>query len=116
MRKIHMLAAALAGAVFALPALAAPNLAGTSWTAGGECLRIAFEFRADFSFIEYDPYSEVFEGDELPGGWRLDAGTLYLQYDNGYSVQTPISDHLFVLSYTLQSGKRVTCEFTPESD
>lgn len=106
MRKIHMLAVALAGAVLALPALAAPNLAGTTWT-DDECMT-AFEFGTDFRFLEYDV-----DDNERLGLWRYDAGMLYLAYSDGGSVQTPISDDLFELSYPYSNGERYTCWFTP---
>ncbi len=107
MWKIHMLAAALAGAFLALPALAAPSLAGKTWT-DDECM-IAFEFRADFSFIEHDM------DEKRTGRWRLDAGTLYLQIDGGESVQTPISDDMFGITYPFRDGGggHFSCSFMP---
>jgi hypothetical protein len=113
MRKIHMLAVALAGAFLALPALAAPNLAGTTWTdlgTDGACMA-AFEFRADFSFLDYDV-----SDNRRTGRWWLDAGTLYLLYDDGENVQTSISDDLFALTYRYESGEPFTCEFMPLPD
>ncbi len=106
MRRIHMPVAVLAGVLLVLPAVAAPNLAGTTWT-DDECMT-AFEFRADSSFLEYDV-----DDNERTGQWRQETGVLYLQYDGGGSVQTPVSDDLFELSYPYSNGERYTCWFTP---
>lgn len=106
MRKICLFLAALAGAVFALPALAEPNLAGATW--GDDDCMTAFEFHADYTFLEYDVMD-----DDYTGRWRVEAGTLYLQYDNGWSVETPISDDMFSLRYGDSENDSYECYFTP---
>lgn len=121
MRKIHVLAVALAGAVLALPALAAPNLAGTRWWADG--CNIEFDFRADFSFQERDLWYPDQTG--RTGHWRFDAsrydpefdlGTLYLEFDGGETIRAPISDDLFVLNFSDGEGDSFDCGFMRVSD
>lgn len=105
MRKICVLSAALAAFLQAAPAFAEPNLAGTTW-ADDYCM-VAFEFHADYTFLEYDVMD-----DEYRGRWSVSGGTLYLYYDNGESVQTPISDEMFSLSYG--SSEDDVCYFIPD--
>lgn len=105
MRKSAVFSATLAGALFSLPALAEPILAGTTW-ADDYCM-VAFEFHADYTFLEYDVW-----GAEYPGRWSVSGGALYLNYDNGESVQTTISDEMFSLSYG--SSDDEVCYFVPD--
>lgn len=105
MRKICTLPAALAVLLLAAPALAEPNLAGTTW-ADDYCM-VAFEFHADYTFLEYDVTDA-----EYPGRWSVSGGMLYLSYDNGENVQTPISDEMFSLSYG--SSEDDVCYFVPD--
>lgn len=106
MRGIHMLVAALAGVFLALPAGAAPNLANKTWI-DRECM-MAFEFGPDSRFLEFG-----MDYDGRTGRWWHEAGMLYLQYDGGGNVQTPISDEMFELTYPYASGS-YTCRFTPK--
>lgn len=106
MSRFGVLSAALAAALFALPAEAEPNLAGATW--GDDDCMIAFEFHADYTFLEYDVVD-----DNYTGRWRVEAGMLYLQYDGGWSVETPISDNMFSLRYGDSDDESYECYFTP---
>ncbi len=69
MHKICLFSAAVTSALFALPAQAEPNLAGTTW--GDDDCMVAFEFHADYTFLEYDVADYNYTGH-----WRVESGTL----------------------------------------
>lgn len=106
MRKFLVMTAALAGALLAAPALADPSLAGTTW-ADDDCM-VAYEFHSDYTFLEYDVMD-----DEYTGRWQVSSGTLYLSYDDGWNVQTAISDSMFTLTYG-EGNDSYTCYFVPD--
>lgn len=107
MRKFLVLAAALAGAASSAPALAAPDLAGTTWS-DDECL-VAIEFHADFTFLHYNADFDFYEG-----RWRLEGDMLYMHYDSGDDVSSVISDNVFSFSYQYDDEAEFTCHFSPD--
>lgn len=119
MRKIPALSAALAGALLASPAQAAPDLLGTQWESEDCGVLFTFdEYGYDGTEIwgetEPDQWGIFIQtkATEIFGLWWIDGETLNLEYDDGFIAQTPISSDLFELDFTI-NGERRACEFRP---
>lgn len=110
MRAYHALLAAVAIAFCASPALAAPDLAGTTWV-DDECMD-AFKFY-EGAYDESGAFHEIDIAGDYFGSWRLDGDTLILEYEDGDVMQTVISSDVFVLNFTTR-GDDYACEFRLE--